>query len=117
MKVGGVGGGGKPISKAGKLKASESHKKVEATEKEGSLESLGAGAGDHVEVSDHAQTLDVIREMVSGSETVRTSEVERIVNDLKSGKFKINFEKVAEGFIREAILDEMSKRSRGKRDS
>jgi anti-sigma28 factor (negative regulator of flagellin synthesis) len=52
--------------------------------------------------------------MVSETPDIRVEEVDRIVRELKSKKYKIDFEKVAEGFIKEAILNEISRRPRGK---
>lgn len=68
------------------------------------------GAQDRIEVSDHVETLDVIRQMVSDTPDIRLEEVDRIVQQLKRGKYKVDFEKVAEGFIKEAILSEMTKK-------
>lgn len=65
---------------------------------------------DSVDVSDHAQTLDMIRDLVDSTPDVRVDEVDRIVRELKGKKYKIDFEKVADGFIREAILNELAKR-------
>lgn len=70
--------------------------------------------GDEISVTDHTATLDLIREMVTDSPDIRVEEVDRIVRELKSKKYKIDFEKVAEGFIKEAILNEISRRPRGK---
>ncbi len=69
---------------------------------------------DSVEVSDHHETLAMIRSMVAQSDDVRVDEVERIVTQLKNGKYRINFERVAEGFIKDAILNELSKKTRVK---
>lgn len=75
----------------------------------------GAGSSDKIEVSDHIETLDMIRGMVEDTPDIRAGEVDRIVGELKSGKFKINFEKVAEGFIKEAIMNEMAKKNAKKK--
>lgn len=68
--------------------------------------------GVSVEVSDHSETLGMIREIVAETPDVRVGEVERIVDEIKNGKYKLNFEKIAEGFIREAIENEMARRMR-----
>jgi len=65
---------------------------------------------DSVEVSNHAATLDLIRELVDASPDVRVESVEKIVSQIRGGKYKINFEKVAEGFIKEAVMNEMVRR-------
>lgn len=70
--------------------------------------------GDEISISDHSSTMDLIRSMVSETPDIRVEEVDRIVKQLKSKKYKIDFEKVAEGFIKEAILNEISRRPRGK---
>lgn len=88
-------------------------KKSEKTKSAGASKSMSSlGEADTVEVADHSQTLDLIRSLVSETPDVRVDEVDRIVRQLKGGKYKINFEKVAEGFIKEAVLTEMARKSR-----
>lgn len=77
-----------------------------------SLKPVTRSVGDSLEVSDHHATLEVIRELVSETPDIRVDEVERVIDQLKRGKYKFNFEKIAEGFIKEAILSEISKRPR-----
>lgn len=69
---------------------------------------------DAVEVSDHASTLKMIRGLVQNSPDIRAEEVDRIVSQLKEGRYKINFEKVAESFIKEALLNEIEKKVRNR---
>jgi len=66
---------------------------------------------DSVDVSNHEETLEVIKGLVAESPDIRMEEVDRIVSLLRNGKYKIDFERVAEGFIKEAILNEMAKKS------
>lgn len=73
------------------------------------------GDNDSVEVSNHAATLDLIRELVDASPDVRVETVEGIVQQIRGGKYKINFEKVAEGFIKEAVMNEMVRRDMKKK--
>lgn len=65
---------------------------------------------DEVEVTDHRETLDMIRDLVGDTPDIRVDVVERIMGELKRGKYKINFEKVAEGFIKDAILNEIAQK-------
>ena len=103
MKIDGIN---KPIR-------SQRTKKSEKARAAGSAKSMSPmGETDTVEVADHSQTLDLIRSLVSEAPDVRVDEVDRIVRQLKGGKYKINFEKVAEGFIKEAVLTEMARKSR-----
>ena len=101
MKIGGIKGG--PVRPASLRKTARS--------KTSSTKSIASMRSDElVDVSDHSQTLDLIREMVDATPDVRVDEVDRIVRELKGGKYRIDFEKVADGFIKEAILNEMAKR-------
>ena len=69
---------------------------------------------DSVEVADHTTAIQVIKELVSSSPDVRSNEVERVSKLLKSGQFKIDYEKIAEAFIREVIVNEISRKQRKK---
>jgi flagellar biosynthesis anti-sigma factor FlgM len=104
MKIDGYGGGS---SRVDKTKTKTKEKKVGVH----NSSVQGAPLQDQIEVNDHESTLAAIRDLVNVSPDVRSEEVDRIVDQLKNGKYKINFEKVADGFIKEAILNEMSKRS------
>ena len=106
MKVGGIKGG---VTRAGSTRKSSSSRSSKSV---GSVSSFGNK--DQVEVSDHSQTLDLIRDLVEASPDVRVDEVDRVMNQLKKGKYKVNFEKVAEGFIKEAIANAMARRRQGK---
>ena len=104
MKIDGFGGGSSRIDKT-KAKGKDKKAGVHNTS------ASGSPLQDQIEVNDHTSTLAAIRDLVNDSPDIRTEEVDRIVEQLKQGKYKINFEKVADGFIKEAILNEMSKRS------
>lgn len=73
------------------------------------LSPMGADA---VQLSDAQTTIETIRELVSREGDIRPSEVERISKKLKSGNYKIDYEKVAEGFIRDVIINEISRKNR-----
>lgn len=107
MKIDGIKGGIRSADKSKKA----SKGAASAGSKSGSSIS-GFGETAEVEVSDHASTLNLIKELVDASPDVRVDQVERIVGEIKGKKYKMNFEKVAEGFIKEAIITEMAKRGR-----
>lgn len=109
MKIDGVKG--RPAAKVGSSKKSSGSKRSSSASS-GSIKSFGEK--DDVEVSDHSATLDLIRDIVNETPEMRLEEVDRIMNQLKSKKYKINFEKVAEGFLKEAIMNEISRRPKGK---
>ncbi len=92
----------------------DSSKKKDRAKASASKSSVLQRMGDEIEVTDHSSTMELIRSMVSETPDIRVEEVDRIVKELKSKKYKIDFEKVAEGFIKEAILNEISRRPRGK---
>jgi len=73
-------------------------------------------AGDKIEVSEQTESLDIIRKMVADVPDVRMDEVERVMKKLKDGKYQVDYEKVADGFIKEALMTELSKRLSKKRD-
>lgn len=108
MKIDGFGSG--KIERTKKQSKASKSKTVSSAPNSSSE----ASVTDKIEVSDHLETLDVIRSLVADLPDMRMDEVDRIVSQLREGKYKINFEKVAEGFIKEAILNEMAKKSLGK---
>ncbi len=69
---------------------------------------------DEVEVSDSAATIELIKDLVGSTPDIRLDQVERISKKLRDGSYKINYEKVAEAFIREVILTEISRKPRKK---
>ena len=75
---------------------------------------IGAFGADELEVSDSGAAVDLIRNLVAESPDIRVGEVQRIVDQLKSGKFKINFAKVADGFLKEVILTEIARKAQRK---
>jgi flagellar biosynthesis anti-sigma factor FlgM len=112
MKVGGIKGGASGASKAKGPAKSGTGSKVE--KRAPVLGALGAPVADKVEVVDHAATIEMIKDLVADSPDVRVDEVERVIGQLKSGKYKIDFAKVAEGFIKEVILTEIARKPRKK---
>lgn len=113
MKINRPGSGVQKPAKAGSSKkASKSGKKSSASKSSGAKGE--DSIKDMISVSGHEETLDLIRGMVNEQPDVRVEEVDRIVGELKGGKYKIDFEKVAEGFIKEAIVNEMTKKQRKK---
>lgn len=107
----------KPPKPAGRAESAKGSKKSAGAAKSGgkaaatsspTLQSMGDQ--DSVLIQDHETTLDVIRNMVADAPDVRMDAVDEIVGKLKSGKYKIDFERVAEGFIRDAIQHEVLKR-------
>jgi len=113
MKISGF----KSKSIAGAKRSRSSSKASEAK-----IESMGEtsrgtpSAIDSVEVGDHLATIDLIKNLVAGTPDLRMDQVERIVHELKSGKYKINFEKVAEGFIKETIITEIARKPKNKKN-
>jgi flagellar biosynthesis anti-sigma factor FlgM len=114
MKVSGTKSGG--VSKAGGKTSApagrtprKNQDKVDAAAPV--LQHMG---GDALEVSDHLTTVEIIRNLVQATPDVRTGDVERISNQLKNGSYKIDYEKVAEAFIREVIVNEIARRPRKK---
>lgn len=112
MKIDGIKRGinrASSAKKASRARGSSSGGKISGVEK--------FAAEDSVEVSNHAATLDLIRDLVDSTPDMRMDQVERIVGEIRGGKYKINFEKVAEGFIKEAVMNEMIRkesRTKGK---
>ena len=111
MKINGL----KP-GKASTTKKSEKSKGASKRASGGSVASRASGAeaqsgkSDEVSVGAYSEALEMIRGMVDQTPDVRIEEVDRIVNELKNGQFKIDFEKIAEGFLKEAIMTEMAKK-------
>ncbi|MFQ5480459.1 MAG: flagellar biosynthesis anti-sigma factor FlgM [Thermodesulfobacteriota bacterium] len=62
-----------------------------------------AGLADRVNVSAKARKLANLRKLVEASPEVREEKIERIKNDIDSGKYNMKSAKVAEGIIRKAI--------------
>ncbi len=108
MKIGGIKGGVKSTSSSSRAA------KGRGAKGSSSLKSLGRSGSDRdaVEISSHADTLSLIEEIVDAQPDVRVDQVERIVDEMKRGRYKINFEKVAESFIKDAILNAVAKRSK-----
>ena len=101
-------------SKSGKAdksaKAKKSGSKGKLAKKAPSSSNEKLEAGDRIEVSGGVETLDQIRQMVSETPDIRVGEIDRIVGELKSGQYKVDFNKVAEGFIKETLLNEVARR-------
>ncbi len=108
MKIDG-GNGGKRIPTV------DRSKKSAAKSGSGSVVNKSDGESDRVEIDAHSSALDVIRQMVSDVPDIRMDEVERVMKKLKDGKYPFDYEKVADGFIREALMSELSKRMSTKR--
>jgi len=106
MKIDGIKGGVRSAEKSKKT----SKPRGTVNSASSSISSFGETA--EVEVADHASTMNLIKELVDASPEVRVDQVERIVGQLKGKKYKVNFEKVAESFIKEAILTEIARRGR-----
>lgn len=69
-----------------------------------------AEAADTVEISSHAQAVEAIRELVATAPDIRAEQVARITDLLKQGKYKIDYKKVAESFIKHVIMEELSRK-------
>lgn len=108
MKVSGPKSGGATRT-SGSKSAGKGSKKSDA--KVGSLAPLtSAMTADALEVSDHVSTLEAIKTIVNETPDIRVDEVERVAQKLKSG-YKIDFEKLAEAFIKEVIMNELARKS------
>jgi len=105
MKIDGFGGGNR-IDRKGAAKAKGANKKSVAS----SPASPASTASDEIRIAPEADSLMMIQRMVDQSPDIRVEEVDRIVGELKSGKYKVSFEQVAEAFIKEALVHELSKR-------
>jgi len=114
MKIDGYGSGGK-ITGPTKTDKKADAKKLQ--QKQGGIAGIEASSemtGDTVELNSYQGTLNLVRELVDQSPDIRVEEVDRIVQKMKNDDYRVNLEKVAESFIREAILNELSKRKAGK---
>lgn len=110
MKIDGFNskvGASKKAGKASKAKGSAKSAKGSKSSGDGKVKAF-----DSVRVEDHTETLELIRNLVSDAPDVRVDEVDRIVGKIRNGQYKINFESVAEGFIREAVENELARRSK-----
>ncbi|MDB5038414.1 MAG: Flagellar biosynthesis anti-sigma factor FlgM [Bacteriovoracaceae bacterium] len=113
MKVSGTKSGG--VLKAGGAKNAGRSSKTsqgKADQVDAVTSSLASLGPDAVEVSDHLQTIEIIRGLVQSSPDIRMSEVDRISKKLKDGTYKIDYEKVADAFIREVIMNEIARKPR-----
>ncbi|PIR21638.1 MAG: flagellar biosynthesis anti-sigma factor FlgM [Deltaproteobacteria bacterium CG11_big_fil_rev_8_21_14_0_20_45_16] len=112
MKIDGLKPGKSSITKKSDKSKSASSKRPAAGSVADRATAAGAnsGSGDEVSVGAYSEALEMIRGMVDQTPDVRMEEVDRIVNELKTGRFKIDFEKIAEGFLKEAIMTEMAKK-------
>lgn len=112
MKVSGTKSSG--VSRSGSKGAARTSrpqgKTGDKVESAGGL--VGGMSGDAVEVSDHITTIEIIREIVSSTPDIRADQVEKISKKLKNGSYKIDYEKVAEAFIKDVISNEIAKKSR-----
>lgn len=111
MKIDGFGSGGTitGVKKPG-------DKKVEKTSKKSVASAAGVSAveGDQVDLQTHQQTLDFIKQLVDNEPDMRLEEVDRVVEKMKDPEgYRINLEQVAEGFLKEAILNELSRKRGG----
>jgi flagellar biosynthesis anti-sigma factor FlgM len=112
MKVSSTRSGG--VSRtSGKSTGRTSQSTRKSGEKVESADSvIGGMSGDAVEVSDNVTTIEIIRELVNATPDIRADQVERISKKFKEGKYKIDYEKVAEAFIKDVIANEIAKKPR-----
>lgn len=111
MKIDGFGSGG---SITGVKKPGE--KKLDKAEKKTVASSQGAASveGDQVDLHTHQQALDFIKQLVDNTPDLRAEEVDRVLEKMKDPEgYRINLERVAEGFLKEAILNELSRKRGG----
>ncbi len=102
-----------PVPATDKGKKADSKGKARSTRSgESSASSDSVPQTDSADVGGHVETLSLIRDLVAANPDIRLDEVDRIARQLKSKKYKIDFERVAEGFIKEAILTEISRKPR-----
>src|SRR3712207_5620608 len=101
MKIGGIRSGS-----AGKAKGASSAKKASgkgsASSASSSLKVHGvdsANAPDAVELHDHVQAIELIKSLVNDMPEIRMDQVESISNQLREGNYKIDHERIANGFI------------------
>jgi flagellar biosynthesis anti-sigma factor FlgM len=107
MKIDGFGSGGS-VTGVGKA-ASQKTEKTKSKSKSVAQASSPASEGDSVSIESHAQTLSFIKDLVEASPDMRADEIDRVIAKMKEPNgYRINLELVAEGFLREAILQELS---------
>jgi flagellar biosynthesis anti-sigma factor FlgM len=109
MKINGNGGA--------KIQGADRSKKTKTSGSNSGVASKSAEASDRIELSEHSESLSVIRQMVADVPDIRMDEVERVMKKLKDGKYTIDYEKVADGFIKEALLSEVARKMMKKRDA
>ncbi len=109
MKVSGPKSGGGASRTGASKGASAAPKKPNEAKVEATV---GAFGQDAVEIGGDKATIDLIQNLVSREGDIRPDEVARVAKKLKNGQFKIDFEKVAEGFIRDVIMNHISKKNR-----
>ena len=110
MRVGSKKSGG-PTKSGGSRASSKSSKKDQGTLKTlGELTSAVTSTSDAVEVRDHTTAIQVIKDIVESTPDLRAHEVDRIRKLLNAGQYKIDYEKVAEAFLKEVILSELARK-------
>ena len=114
MRVGSKKSGG-PTKTGGSRGATRSTKKDQASLKSlgeltSALTSDSASVSDSVEVTDHTTAIQVIKDLVDATPDLRANEVDRIRKMLSRGQYKIDYEKVADAFLREVILSELARK-------
>ncbi len=114
MRVGSKKSGGPTKSGGSRAPAKSSKKDSGALKSLGELASALTSPSDSVEVTDHTTAIQVIKDLVDATPDLRSHEVDRIRKLLNKGHYKIDYEKVAEAFLKEVILSELA-RKLGKR--
>ena len=110
MKIHGNGGG--------KIQGADRSKKAKpAASSNSGVASASSSDSDRIELSDQNESLSVIRQMVADVPDIRMEEVERVMKKLKDGKYTIDYEKVADSFIKEALMTEVARKMMKKRDA
>jgi flagellar biosynthesis anti-sigma factor FlgM len=97
-KTGGLG----KVSRSGRRSSSSKAEIVESAS--------GVSSSDTVEISSHAQAIEAIRELVAATPDIRSEQVARISDLLRQGKYKIDYQKVAESFIKHVIAEELARK-------
>ena len=110
MKIHGNGGG--------KIQGLDRSKKAKSSSSSNSgVASSKPSESDRIELSDQNESLSVIRQMVADVPDIRMEEVERVMKKLKDGKYPVDYEKVADSFIKEALITEVARKMIKKRDA
>jgi flagellar biosynthesis anti-sigma factor FlgM len=110
MKIHGNGGG--------KIQGTDRSKKAKpAASSKSGVASASSSDSDRIELSDQNESLSLIRQMVADVPDIRLEEVERVMKKLKDGKYSIDYEKVADSFIKEALMTEVARKMMKKRDA